>query len=163
MPQIVTQCHKRKSIPLRAARHLIAGEAPGGGSPSVGRSLPRRTRLMEADALAQRVWRPVPESLTAAGIAASLWAAFFGGAPGARRTAPRGLSGPFLAGGVTSWMGRFDRSERGPAKRSRAEIHSGATRVSSARTERRAQACRTGPPPGEWRAEKEWVFHRMTA
>ena len=113
--------------------------------------------------MAQGVWRSVPASTTAAGIAASLWAAFFGGAPGARRTAPRGLLGLFLAGGGTSWMGRFGRSERGPAKRSAEEIHSGAARVSSARTERRAQACRTGPPPGEWRAEKEWVFHRMTA
>ncbi len=41
--------------------------------------------------MAQSVWRPVPGRTTAAGIAASSCAAFFGGAPGARRTARRGL------------------------------------------------------------------------
>ena len=97
--------------------------------------------------MAQRVWRPVPVSWTAAGIAAFFRIAFFGGAPGARRTAPRGLLGLFLAGGRASWMGRFGRSERGPAKRSAEEIHSGEARVGSDRAERRAQAWRTGPPP----------------
>ena len=97
--------------------------------------------------MAQCAWRPFPDSTTAAGIAAFFRIAFFGGAPGARRTAPRGLLGLFLAGGGTSWMGRLGRSERGPAKRSAEEIHSGAARVSSDRAERRAQAWRTGPPP----------------
>ena len=48
--------------------------------------------------------------------------------------------------GATSWLGRPGGSERGPAKRSRGEIHSTVGRVSSPRTERRAQACRVGPP-----------------
>ena len=53
----------------------------------------------------------------------------------------------------TSWMGRFGRSERGPAKRSDEETHSGGARVRLRLAKRRAQACRTGPPPKELQAE----------
>ena len=51
---------------------------------------------------------------------------------------------------IPSWMGRFGRSERGPAKRSDEETHSREARVGSDRAQRRAQACRTGPPLGEY-------------
>ena len=61
------------------------------GTPSVGRYIPRRTRPREAATMAQARGAISPNQRLRTRIAASLWAAFFGGAPRARRTHYRGL------------------------------------------------------------------------